>query len=587
MRLEQQGNTIEFGRRGRDEEAKPKMRCEVCGAPITGTGTRCKRCLEGRQNPSGEHPILRRPSSPGPQSPGSKSQPGQPGGVVRNSVIQASRLSRPVDVKISTRPYRDSDEHRAEERRMSLPVPIPDKPSTIPPSCVVLEGKYRLVNELGRGAMGTVFLAEDRTLKRQVAVKFLLPELIGSSDCAQRFHREAVAMAAIRNENVAQIFSFGEENSAPYFVMEYLDGETVENLIDSHNRRGFYIPLDDAIDVAIQSLNGLAAIHRAGAIHRDIKPANIMLTSEPMRAVIMDFGLVRDVRFQDDTRTLAGTPAYIAPELVEGRSDADGSPLTDIYSMGVTVYELLTGSIPFGGDSWVEILQKHIAEMPVYPSVRRPGLPDKVDEVVLRAMSKDPRERYQSCEEFIEDLAAVSEHTIASGQRTSVNPAVRASERTSTPRGLTRNAGYQTPNRAFRSTPSGRGRLLVADPDPDFRALVHGAAKSAVPGCRVHSATDGAMTLQMVESLKPHVLLLDLNLPSVNGFEVVATLRGDGHDDLRIIVVSSRGGNSEVGLLAAMDVHAFLPKPVDSDELAQLLRPLLEQRIPRTPVSIY
>jgi serine/threonine-protein kinase len=501
---------------------------------------------------------------------------------VRDSVIQASRLSRPVDVKISTRPYRDSDEMRAEERRLSLPVPGAGKPSTIPPSCVVLEGKYRLVNELGRGAMGTVFLAEDRTLKRQVAVKFLLPELVGSEDCAERFQREAVAMAAIRNENVAQIFSFGDENNAPYFVMEYLDGETVENLIDSHNRRGFYIPLDDAIDIAIQSLSGLAAIHRAGAIHRDIKPANIMLTSDPMRAVIMDFGLVRDVRFEDDMRTLAGTPAYIAPELVEGRAGADGSHLADIYSMGVSIYELLTGSIPFGGDSWVEILQKHIAEMPVYPSVRRPGLPDAVDEVVLRAMSKDPRERFQSCQEFIDDLARVSERAAPRGRRPSVAPVSRASQqRTSTPRGVARNAGYQTPNRAFRSTPSGRGRLLVADPDPDFRALVHGAAKSAVPGCRVHSATDGAMTLQLVDQLKPHVLLLDLNLPAVNGFEVVATLRGEGHDDLRIIVVSSRGGTSEVGLLAALDVHAFLPKPVDSDDLAQLLRPLLEQRLSR------
>ena len=504
-------------------------------------------------------------------------------------MIQASRLSRPPGVKISTRPYRDSDEHRAEERRLSLPVPGLGKPSTLPPSCVVLEGKYRLISELGRGAMGTVFLAEDRTLKRQVAVKFLLPELINSEDCAVKFHREAVAMAAIRNENVAQIFSFGEENDAPYFVMEYLDGETVESLIDSHNRRGFYIPLDDAVDIAIQSLNGLAAIHRAGAIHRDIKPANIMLASDPMRAVIMDFGLVRDVRFEDDTRTLAGTPAYIAPELVEGRADADGSHLTDIYSMGVTVYELLTGSIPFGGDSWVEILQKHMAEMPVYPSVRRPGLPDRVDDVILRAMSKDPRERYQTCQEFIDDLAAVSERSSQRGRRVSVPPSVRTTERTSTSRGVARNAGFQTPNRAFRSTPSGRGRLLVADSDPEFRALVHGAAKSAVPGCRVHSATDGAMTLQMVESLKPHVLLVDLNLPAVNGFEVVATLRGEAqNDDLRIIVVSSRGGTSEIGLLAAMDVHSFLPKPIDTDDLAQVLRPLLEQRISRpSPTSAY
>ena len=453
------------------------------------------------------------------------------------------------------------------------------------PTSVMLDGKYRLQNELGRGSMGTVFLAVDEMLKRKVAVKFLLPELADSEECMVRFQHEAEAMASIRNENVAQIYSFGKDNNLPYFVMEYLEGETLEGLVDSHNRRGFYIPLDDSVDIMIQALNGLAAIHRAGAIHRDIKPANVMLTSDPMRAVIMDFGLVRDVRFEDDLRSLAGTPAYIAPELVEGVPGADKSKLTDIYSMGTTFYEVLTGTIPFGGNSWVEILQKHIAELPVPPSVRRAGLPEDLDEIVLRAMSKDPRDRYQDAESFIEDLAEIQSRPLPHERRPSLTPdkANGAGNRR-----VSSSGRYQTgKNRAFKSTPTGsRGKLLVADADADFRALVHGAAKSAVPGCRVHSATDGVMALDVLRTVKPHVVVLDLNLPEINGLEIIATLRGDPDiARVEVIVATSKAGRGEAALLRGLGVHHFLAKPLDIEELAVLLRPFLERptSIPSPP----
>ncbi len=545
--------------RGGAVQSGEVKRCEVCGAPISGEGNRCRRCSQG----------LGHPGSPAKASSQPRTVP--------------SLLRPPEEDDVAERPFRDSDPDRREDRSRMLPLPGGSKPSTIPPSCVVLEGKYRLLDELGRGAMGTVFLAEDKTLKRKVAVKFLLPELGESAECATRFHREAVAMASIAHQHVAQIYSFGSQSDSPYFVMEYLEGQTVEHLIDAHNRRGFYVPVTDALDIALQSLDGLAAIHRADSIHRDIKPANIMITDDPVRAVIMDFGLVRDVKLDDDLRTLAGTPAYIAPELIEGCKGADRSNLTDIYSMGITIYELLTGSIPFGGETWVEILQKHITEVPVYPSVRRPGLPDALDEVVLRAMAKDPRERYQSCEEFMEELAEVMELPLPQERRTSIAPRMR---RSSTPaRGSTPPRHRSTPNRAFRSTPSGRGRLLVADADGEFRALVHGTAKAAVPGCRVHSATDGKMALELVDSLRPHVLIADLSLSEINGLELVATLRGESrHDGLQVIVVSDRGGSREAALCSSLGVKSFLTKPVDGEDLALLLRPLLERSLTtRTP----
>lgn len=514
------------------------MRCEICGAPLAGNATRCAACeARGR----GATVPSTAPST-------------EPSGEV------------PQEDSWSSLP-------RTEPKRDRLPLP-----SGAPPvrdfSSVVLEGKYRLLTEVGRGAMGTVFLAEDITLKRKVAVKFLLPELAHSEECADRFHREAVGMAAVRDNNVAQIYAFGTHGGTPYFVMEHLDGETVEDMIDAHNRRGFFVPLAIAIDVLIQAASGLAAIHRAGVVHRDIKPGNIMLSGDPMRAVIMDFGLVRTVRVEDETRSLAGTPAYMAPELVEGRPGADRSPLSDLYSFGAAAYELITGSLPFGGDTWVEILRKHLTEIPLFPSERRPGIPERLDEIVLRAMSKDPNERYQRCEELLDDLYEIEQMSLPEETRPSFPPGSRPQSQRRSSRKMGTN-----PPRALRSTPSGaRGRLLVADADPDFRTLVHKAAKAAVPGCRIYSAPDGAMALKLYEEMRPNVVVVDLALPEVNGLELVATLRGEPEGaDISIIVVAERGSSKEAEVLKLLKVQHFLNKPVDIDALCEILRPALER----------
>ncbi|MCP4603851.1 MAG: protein kinase [Proteobacteria bacterium] len=517
------------------------MRCEVCGAPINGDDTVCELCSSKRMSWIPEPPDTTE--------------------VKESSEIQDKwgNILPPIG------------------KRESLPLPKSGMAFNVP-SSIVLEGKYLLRNEIGRGAMGTVFLAEDTTLQRQVAVKFLRPEFSNSPEYAERFRQEAVGMAAIRDNNVAQIYAYGKYGNIPYFVMEYLKGETVENTVDTHNRRGIFMPLQDVVSILIQSVSGLAAIHRSNVVHRDIKPANIMLTDDPMRAVIMDFGLVRSVKMEDEVRALAGTPAYIAPELVEGISNADRSPLTDIYSMGSSAYEILTGSLPFSGDNWVEILRMHITEIPAFPSERRPGIPDELDEIILRAMSKDPKERYQNCDDFLEDLLAIEQIFQSDGQRNGYSSNSRAS--------MHRRPSYQKlqsipPRAALRSTPRiGRGRLLVVDPNSDFRTLVHDTAKKAVPGCRIQSAADGDMALEIIGEFLPHVLVIDLSLPEVNGLEVIATLRGDQkYNDLCIVVVADRGGRREADILAGLNVSHFLTKPVDTNTLASVLRQTLEPRL--------
>ncbi|MCP4677129.1 MAG: protein kinase [Deltaproteobacteria bacterium] len=512
------------------------MRCEVCGAPLSGEETICELCSSRRL-------------SSNPESPTSNGDDAENQDTWKD-------LSPPSGSRKS--------------------FPVSDNNSSVNVSkSIVLEDKYLLRDEIGRGAMGTVFLAEDKTLQRQVAVKFLLPELSNSPDCAVRFRREAIGMAAIRDNNVAQIYAYGEYGNIPYFVMEHLEGETAESLIDSHNRRGFFIPLRDTIDIIVQAVSGLAAIHRAGAIHRDIKPGNIMIAGDPMRVVIMDFGLVRTVKMDDEVRTLAGTPAYIAPELVEGKKDSDRSPLTDIYSMGTSIYEILTGSLPFNGETWVEILRKHITEIPVDPSEKRPGIPEELDEIILCAMSKDPKERYQSSDEFLEDLLEIEQMSLYEEEQ-SVPPGSPTGTKR---RSSSRRFRSSPPGGSLRSTPgSGRGRLLVVDPDSDFRTLVHETAKAVVPGCRVRSAADGAMALKLAKEFAPHAMVVDLSLPEVNGLEVVATLRGDPEfDDLEIIVVADRGGRREADILTNLKVGHFLTKPVDADTLGDVIRPVLER----------
>jgi serine/threonine-protein kinase len=420
---------------------------------------------------------------------------------------------------------------------------MPDQPvSALPavPIGTLLEKKYALVEEIGRGSMGTVFLADDVILQRRVAVKFLLPELVALPDNAERFHREAIAMAAITDQNVAQIYTYGERDGLPYFVMEHLPGQTVESLITDYSRRGMFVPLRTALDIIWQVVAGIGEIHRSGAVHRDIKPANIMLTDEPQRAVIVDFGLVRDVRVVNDTLALAGTPAYIAPELVESTPGADRSRLVDIYSAGVTAYELITGSIPFGGESWIEILNKHVCEEPVAPSARRPGLPPLLDETVLTAMAKDPAYRYQDAEAFLKSLMLVDSSELAEV----VEPDRAAVE----------------PN------------VLVFDRDPAFLGLLSGTAGDAVPGCSVNTASNTESALQLLEQWHPQVVFLDLALPDLAGLEVAATIRTEQmYQDVEIVAVASHDSVPDDDTLEWLSLNRFLEKPVDADRLADLL----------------
>ena len=260
-------------------------------------------------------------------------------------------------------------------------------------------GKYRIVDKLGRGGMGTVYKAVDETLDREVAIKVLNPDL-SDADILKRFRGEAVTLARLNHPGIATIFELHHHEDDLLMVMEFVRGETFHDLSD---RLGPIAP-PQAAHLCMQVLEALGHAHRAGVVHRDLKPANLMIT-ESGAVKIMDFGIARVLGTEHFTHGgyMMGTPAYMAPEQVLGR-EIDGR--SDVYSIGVVLYRLLTGRLPFNADTAISMVQMQISEPPTPMVNFRPDLPAWCARVVERALAKSPSDRFQSADEFRSALLA-------------------------------------------------------------------------------------------------------------------------------------------------------------------------------------
>ncbi len=266
----------------------------------------------------------------------------------------------------------------------------------------LVAGKYRIVEEIGRGGMGVVCKAEDVKLKRTVALKFLPPQLADSAEFKGRFLIEAQAAAALSHPNICVIHEVGESGEHPYIAMEYVEGETLKDRI----RKG-PLKVDEALAIAGQVASGLGEAHRKGIIHRDIKSANIMVTDQG-QAKVMDFGLakLRGASSLTRTRTTLGTVAYMSPEQARGE-DLDAR--TDIWSLGIVLYEMLTGELPFKGDHDQTVIHSILYREPKAPSEMKAGPPSGLDGTVLLALAKKAADRYQTMEDLRIDLKAFAE----------------------------------------------------------------------------------------------------------------------------------------------------------------------------------
>ena len=273
-----------------------------------------------------------------------------------------------------------------------------------PPEGEVLAGRYRLVRRLGEGGWAAVWLARDTRLNRDVAIKIPYEHLSNDPRFRVRFEREAATAAKLRHPNIVRVYDFGIEEERPFLVMEHIEGETVAHTLD---REGLFSP-EEATRLAAEIADGLALAHDLGVTHRDIKPGNVMLereTASPWdrHAKILDFGIARAA--DDATRSLTDffTPAYVAPERLEGQT---GDARSDLYSLGITLYEMLTGEPPFSGDEGMFVARKHLSQEVPLPSESAPNIPYSVDEIVRRATQRDPGARYADGKEMAAALRA-------------------------------------------------------------------------------------------------------------------------------------------------------------------------------------
>ena len=247
----------------------------------------------------------------------------------------------------------------------------------------VIGGRYRVVRKLGGGGMADVYLCEDLTLGRHVAIKVLLQRYLNDATFVERFRREAKAAAGLNQQNLVAIYDWGEVDGTYYIAMEYVEGETLKDLI---RRRG-RLSGNESVAVAMQLLAAVEFAHRSGIVHRDIKPQNVML-DRGGTVKVMDFGIARaGDSGMTEAGSILGTAQYLAPEQAKGHPVDERS---DLYSVGVVLYEMLTGTVPFKGDSAVTVALKHVNEVPREPSELVPGMPYALNQIVLKAMAKNP-----------------------------------------------------------------------------------------------------------------------------------------------------------------------------------------------------
>ncbi len=266
---------------------------------------------------------------------------------------------------------------------------------------MLFAGRYLLGRKLGSGGMADVWLAEDKELGRRVAVKILHERYASDEQFVERFRREATNAAGLSHPNIVSIYDRGEADGSYFIVMEYVEGRTLKELVVTRGP----CPIPVAISYTRQVLAALRYAHRHAIIHRDIKPHNVIVDHEG-RVKVADFGIARAGASQiTEAGSIIGTAQYLSPEQARGAPVDESS---DLYSTGVVLFELLTGTVAFTGETPVEIAMKHISQTPEAPSVKRPEIPHDLDLVVLRALAKEPADRYRSAQEMDRDLELVA-----------------------------------------------------------------------------------------------------------------------------------------------------------------------------------
>jgi len=282
----------------------------------------------------------------------------------------------------------------------------------------VIADRYELVEICGTGGMSTVYKAHDQLLERNVALKVLHPHYGEDEEYVERFRREARAVARLSHPNIVTVIDRGEADGQQFIVFEFIDGENLKELVE----RNGPLPVRRAVELALAVADGLAFAHQHGLVHRDVKPQNVLLNGDG-EAKVTDFGIARSLDVEHgvtQTGTVLGTSNYLSPEQAGGKPV---TPATDVYSLGIVLYELLTAEVPFPGENFVAVAMKHLNEPPPDVLARRPDVPMRLAAAIDRALAKDPAQRFASMDQFAAELRA-SLHELGSfdSERTFIAP---------------------------------------------------------------------------------------------------------------------------------------------------------------------
>lgn len=265
----------------------------------------------------------------------------------------------------------------------------------LPPDIPLLNKRYQIAKRIGSGGMSTVYRARDLTLERNVAIKLLREEFSSDEPFRQRFHQEAKAAASLAHSNIVTVHDFGLDQGRLYIIMEYVPGADLKKLLQQRGR----FTVDEALPLLIQACAGLGFAHRAGLIHCDVKPHNLIVTNDN-RLKVTDFGIARALASSasaEKSNVVWGSPQYFSPEQAAGYPP---SPASDVYSLGVILYELLTGRLPFLADSAKELARLHREVTPKPPRQYNPAIPPALDEIILKTLDKEPVARYRTADQL-------------------------------------------------------------------------------------------------------------------------------------------------------------------------------------------
>ncbi|GAB4571367.1 MAG: hypothetical protein Kow0077_07920 [Anaerolineae bacterium] len=399
--------------------------------------------------------------------------------------------------------------------------------------------RYVIEQHIGEGATATVYLAYDERLGRRVAIKMLLPYV---KDIARaRFSREARSAAALNHPNIMAIYDEAQEDEHHFLIVEYIEGTPLTDLIPS--------PPDVVVSFGLQICSALDYAHRMNIIHRDIKPANIKITNDGL-VKIMDFGLAmpKDAKHITSHGSIIGTPAYLSPEQARGNAL---DHRTDIYSLGVLLYELSTGRLPFDTNDIGALLLQKVSNDPVPPREHKPDLPEWLDQAIMRALHRDPDQRFQTALEFADALRE--------GQPSG---------------GTVETSGVQTPARSTGGTrdpqsapaPPRAIRVVVADDHLILRTSIAYFLDDQDNITVVGEAGTGEEALQLVNEHQPDVLLLDLNMPDRSGLEILPQIRAQC-PDTRVLVLTGRTEDSYIMRALQAGAQGYLLKTSSQEEL--------------------